>query len=244
MAISAAKLVYDFNRKLQALISNQAREVSLVDTIALLNEAQERWFENRVLKEEVDSLVRNDLRPFELKRHKLNCSNVDDVVCFAPYPANLYKKKNQTAICTKDCCPDITKEIIIRIVQSDDLNEARKNPYRKADFYFEQLIGDEAGKGLYVYHEGEMDIEHLIIDYYRKPNPIHAPSLSQCPDGNYYDYDGVIINKDSDFEVDTTFAANKVVDIAVLMALRDLNRIDSYQAQLNKILQTETLHTQ
>lgn len=144
--------------------------------------------------------------------------------------------------CNQECCPDIEKEIIPRIIQSDDLHEARLNPFRKANFFFEQLLAIEAKDGLMIYHDGEFEICEAKIDYYRKPKEIHAPSLEDCGGDHYYDYCGRIINKDQDFEVSTTYAANDVVSIAVLMASRDVSDYQGFQAQLNLILSAQELH--
>lgn len=241
MPISSKKLVYDFRRKFNSINSGKNRDISLVDVVAYLNEAQEIWYENRVSLADINSKVRNDLRVFKETKVELECEDVDDKCCFSKYPDNFYKRLNQVALSCNDCCPDFDKEIIIRINQSDDINESRKNPFRQADFFFEQLNGVDGGSGVYIYHDSKMEIKNIFIDYYRKPNEIHAPSLEKCNNGVYYDYCGIVINKDSDFEVDATYAANDVVDIAVLLASRDNGDFQSFQSQLAQILQTENI---
>lgn len=242
MGISSKKSVYDFKRKFHSIVSNEENNLPLVDIIAYLNEGQEIWYENRVYVAQTNQKVRNDLRVFKKDKIPLNCEILDKKCCLARYPKNIYKRLNQLAITTKACCPDIEKEIIPRILQSDDLHEARKNPYRQANFFYEQLNAIETKDGLIIYHDGEMEIKSIFIDYYRKPKEIHAPSLEICDDGVYYDYCGRIIKRDSNFEVDATYAHNDVVNIAVLLASRDIGNITGFQLKLAEILQTQTLY--
>ena len=191
MATPTKKLVYDFKRKAASLHAKNKEDLPLVDIIAYLNESQQRIYRNRVSVAETNSEVRNHLRVYEIKNKKLECSEVDDEICKAKYPEELYKVLNQRAIVKNDdCCEGIEKSIVLRTTQSDDINESRISPYRKADFRYEQLPWDEAGNHMFIYHEGEMDVLRVIIDYYRRPNELHAPSLETCNDGVYYDYCG------------------------------------------------------
>lgn len=243
MGVSSKKLVYDFRRKFNSVNSGKNRDIALVDIIAYLNEGQEIWFENRAFVAQTNQKVRNDLRTFKLDKVELSCSNYKEGCCLAQYPEDLYKRLNQVAVASKsDCCEGISKEIIPRIIQSDDLHEARHNPLRRSDFFFEQLNAIETADGLVVYHDDQMEVDKVFIDYYRKPKEIHAPSLEDCDGEHYYDYCGRIINSDQDFEVDDTYAANNVVDIAVLKASRDVNDVQGFQTQLNLILGTQNLH--
>lgn len=241
MPISTKKLVYDFHRKNHSILSGEGNDIPLVDVIAYLNEAQEIWYENRVSVAQTNQKVRNDLRVYKVDKHSIECESIDDKCCLVKYPAKLHTRLNQLAIAVKDCCPNIEKEIIVRIIQSDDLHEARQNPFRKSDFFFEQLLGIETNGGIIIYHDGEMDINSVVIDYYRKPNELHAPSLEVCEGEKYYDYCGTIITKDTEFESDT-YSSNEVSDIAALCASRDVNDIQGFQTQLSKILQIKDLH--
>lgn len=242
MPTSTKKLVYDFYRKHNSILSGKNRDIPLVDVIAYLNEGLEIWFENRTFVAQTNLKVRNDLRVFKEEKVSLDLKPFDENCYNADYPEGVYKKLNQLATVSKSCCPDIVKDIPIRILQSDDLHDARKNPYRKSDFFFEQLNAVETKDGLMIYHDKAMDIKKVVIDYYRKPKELHAPSLEKCDDGTYYDYCGRIITKDQDFEVDATYAGNEVVDIAVLCAARDVGDVQSFQTQINRILGIQNLH--
>lgn len=243
MAVSTKKLVYDFRRKYDSINTGAQKDIALTDVIAYLNEAQEIWYENRVFVAQTHQKVRNDIRAWKVDKVKLPCITLDKGCCKVKYPDNLYHRLNQIAVVTKDCCPNRSKEIIPRIIQSDDLHEARLNPFRKPNYFFEQLLAIEASDGLLIYHDGEMSINETYLDYYRKLNELHAPSLEECDDGGYYyDYNGSIINNDLDFESDNTYSAGDIVDIAVLSASRDTGDVQGFQTQINLILQKQQLH--
>jgi hypothetical protein len=242
MAVSSKKLVYDFRRKFNSVNSGKNQDIALVDIIAYLNEAQEIWFENRVFVAQSNQKVRNDLRVWKKDSVEISCSPYKDGSSIAKYPQDLYHRLNQIATATNDCCPDMQKEIIPRILQSDDLHEARHNPFRSADYFFEQLNAIETADGLILYHDNKMVVESISIDYYRKPGEIHAPSLEECDGDVYYDYCGRVITNDQDFESSNTYSANNIVDIAILKSSRDVSDMQGFQTQLNLILQQQQIH--
>lgn len=242
MPVSARQLVGDFERKLNSLNTFQGQSYQVVDAINILNEAWQVVFENNVKLAEVDSKYRNNLRQLEKKNVKLQLQQLDSNIVFAKYPDDLHTRLGHyvTAKCTNKGCTEC-KMIVPRITQSDDLHQNRQNPYRKANFSWRQLPMDEAGNGLYLYTDGEMEICEMFVDYYRKISRIEAPSLIKCSISEYYNYDGSAVILDSPFDVDSTYLARKVVDVAVLMAHRDIRDAEGYQTQLGKILALENL---
>lgn len=242
MSVPTKKLVYDFRRKYNAINSGRNKDIALVDIIAYLNEAYQVWYENRVFVAQTNQKVRNDLRVFKEDHVKLNIKSYTDGSVIAEYPDGIYKRLNQIAVVGKTCCPNKDKEVIPRIIESDDLHEARHNPFRKADYYFEQLNAIETADGLVLYHDDAMEIKEVHIDYYRKLQELHAPSLEECDGEKYYDYCGRIIIKDQDFEGSDTYSANDVVNVAVLMASRDTGDVSGFQTQLNLILGTQQMY--
>lgn len=242
MPVSARQLVGDFERKLNSLNTHQGQSYQIVDAINTLNEAWQIVFENNVKLAELDSRYRNNLRQLEKKNVKLQLKQLDNNVVFAEYPSDLHTRLNHyvTAKCTDKGCKDC-KMIVPRITQSDDLHKNRQDPYRGANFAWEQLPMDEAGNGLYLYTEGKMEVCEMFVDYYRKITLMQAPSLVSCTINEYYDYDGNPIFLDVPFDVDSTYLARKVVDVAVLMTHRDIRDAEGFQTQLNRILALENL---
>lgn len=241
MPVTSRQLIGDFERKLNSLNTFQGQSYQIVDAINVLNEAWQVVFENNIKMAETDSRYRNNLRQLEKKNVKLELQNIDKNITFAKYPDDLHTRLSHyvTAKCTEDGCD--CKMIIPRITQSDDLHKSRKDPYRKSNYKWEQLPMDEAGNGLYLYHDGEMEICEMFVDYYRKVNAMQAPSLLNCTIRQYFDYNDTPINYDVPFDVDSTYLARKVVDVAVLIAHRDIRDAEGYQTQLSKILTLENL---
>lgn len=242
MPVTARELIGQFERKLNSLNTNQGQSYQVVDAINILNEAWEVVFENNLKFAETDSRYRNNLRQLEKKNVKLTLKEIADGISYAEYPEDLHTRLNHyvTAKCTDKGC-EKCKMIVPRITQSDDLHKNRQAPYRKADFQWEQLPMDEAGNGLYLYHDGAMEICEIYIDYYRKIKKMQAPSLLRCSFQTYYDYNDKQIVIDEDFDVDSTYLARKVVDVAVLMAHRDIRDLEGYQTQISKILALENI---
>lgn len=240
MAIKATQLHYDFLRKLNRINSASGRYVSVAERDSYLTEALYIYFENRAALAEVNPLVRNDLRQFETKKHCVSCNDVDNKCCFAQYPDNFYRLLRTVTIADCDEC-DEQRELITRTIQSDDLSESLASPFWKPSYEYEETFADEARDGLYVYHNGDFNVQNVCIDFLRKPNPIAAPSLAE--NGSYVDPTGATISTDSDLELDSTFAWRKIVDVAVLIAARDLSDFPEFESQLQKILSVEKLYT-
>lgn len=240
--VSANKLIYDFVRKINSVNSSRVNDFRIVDIVAFINEAYEVWYENKVAAAETNSKVRNDLRVFEIKGKELECIEVDCNICKIEYPPDLYSVLNREVLsCNTECCGDIEKRIPVSIVQSDDLPLARRNPYTKSDFKWERVIGDEAGKGMYLYHDGSMSIKKVLIDYFKKLSYIQAPELVECKENAYRDYDDELITKNVDLEIDT-YGARQITDIAVLNASDAISDTTKYQVKLKSILQLDTLY--
>ena len=240
MSVSTRKLIYDFERKVSALNSNKGKSIRIVDAVSIINESYEILFENNVRLAETDSRYRDNLRQLEIKKKSLSIKHIDDNCVFATYPRNLYKRLNHVLVAKKDCCSE-SKVIVPNIVQSDDLHIARKDPYRRADFGFEQALIDEAGNGIYIYHDGEFDVEKCEIDYIRKINHIQAPSLVECKDKSYIQWDLARITKDVDFDIDSTYFNRKVSDVAALLYTRDTKDIAGFELQLKKIISIDNI---
>jgi hypothetical protein len=239
MPISSRKLVYDTVRKLNGLNTGMGQSFSVLDLVSAINDAYEIIVENNIKLTDTNSLIRDNLRKLEIKSYDLQLENRGSFY-FAKYPDNLYKRLNHFAEVSCNSCRN-SKIIIPRIVQSDDLHEARKNPYRKSNFAWEQLIMDEGGDGLYVYTDNEMVLSKLTIDYYRKIKYIEAPSLVECNDYIYRNYDDRIISNDVDFDLDNTYIARKVTDVAVLLLRTDIKDAEAFRLKLESLIQTDKI---
>ncbi len=239
MAVPAVKLVADFYRKFDSVSSARRRDIPLIDVVAYLNDAQEEWFRAVTKVADADEQMRQDLRPVHVKSRELSYLDQGEYGV-AEIPGELYRRLNQRVTARYfECCGDMEKTFPLRIANSDDQNEDARNTYRTADFLWEQVFGSEGDRGLYIYHQGKMEIRKVVIDYYRKPAPIHAPSLSLCEGQYYYDYRGVRVTQDSDFEFDGRGLDSRVVDIAVLMAKRDVGELQDFQLRLATLLQLD-----
>lgn len=241
--VSSRRIIYEVSRKLKSVNTGGSNSFKVIDIVNAVNEAYEIIVENNIKLTDTDSLVRDNLRKLEIKNHEIKPTEAKDGWVYFKYPDNLYKRLNHVVIATCEKCSGITKRIIPRLVQSDDLNEARLNPYRKADFSWEQLLMDEAGDGVYIYVDDSCILaEKLIIDYYRKINYIQAPSLLECADYQYLDYDMKLITNDVNFDLDNTYISRKVVDVAVLLLRTDIKDTEAFNLKLNQMTQLQNFN--
>ena len=240
--ISTTKLVYDFRRKQDSILSGQKTDISLVDVIAYLNDAYHLLIRNLLKIAETDAQVREDLRKLEVKKYCGSCFDYADDCCVFEYPENLLKRLNHfVTVSEESCCPGIDKVLVPSINQSDDLNKSKQRPYKKASFIFEQINADEGEKGLFIYHQNEMEVHEVCIDYYRKPLDLHAPSLAECEGPKYYDYADRVITQDQDMELDSIYIDSHLTELAVLYAARDRDDYNKFNALLQSLLQNRLL---
>lgn len=239
MAISSTKLHQEFRRRVNRADSSENSSFDVITIDSYLNEAQDIYYTNRLPLAETTPQVRESLRKAEVKDYCTTCklSKSNNKVCIAELPKDYYRRLRQTA---KVSCNDNRgcddKEITLRIAQSDDISEILKDPFRKPSFEFEEAWADEAEEGLYVYHNNAFTVNRVCISYYKRLPKIATPSLI-VPDGYYIDGDGVKITKDQGFILDTTEDWRLIVDIASLLAFRDIDDANNYKLELDKILQ-------
>lgn len=236
MPVPAVKLVNAFKRKANAYDTGAGQSYDVVDIVNTLNEAYEIFAENTMRIAETSNEARDLIRQLEVKNKELEVTYKGDGVYYAEYPENFFKRLNIIADVKCVDCECDSKRIVPRIVQSDDLYDALRSPYRKPNFAWEQMLADEAGEGIYIYTGEDIEIESVRISYYKKITRIEAPSLITCEPYGYVNELGQFVNKDVDFELDSRFAARRVEDIAEILRTRDVRDNDKFQTQLNKYL--------
>ena len=238
--VSARKLVYDFRRKNSSFFNASNRDINLVDIIGYLNEAQGYLIRGLMPLAEVNTQIKDDLMVLFNPKVCLPCVAVNERCCKVTYPDDYFKRMRQVAEVCKDCCPG-SKVIPIDINQTDDISETNRNTFMQADYFYEMLPGQGANDGFLVHHNGEMEIKKVCIDYYRKPQEIHAPSLVKCKGPKYYDYCGQEISKDQDFELSCRYLDIMLVDIASLVSQGNIKDVAAFQSQLTSIINVDKI---
>ncbi len=238
MAIPATKLHHEFRRRINRGDSSANESFEVIDIDSYLTEAQSIFYTNRLALAETSPQIREELRKAEIKDYcdKCTLNKKDNKVCIFKYPNDYYRRIRQTAnvSCTDDRnCKD--KTITLRIAQSDDISEILTDPFRKPSFEFNEAWADEGSEGLYVYHNNAFTVNNVCISYYKRLPDIAAPSLVE-PDKFYIGGDGKKVTVDQGFILDNTDAWRVVVDIAVLLATRDITDKANFDLQINKIL--------
>lgn len=221
-------------RKIHRINTNFSAQVTQPMLDEYVNEALITWFRNQAAIFEINSEVRNNLKQFEVKSHKVPFRDIGDRVV-AKYPDNYYQLVNQQVLGTKGCGD---RNIRVRIVQSGKLRDALVDPYWKPSFEWGETLGDDSGDGLNIWHNNKFEIKEVVIDYLRKPKEFRCPSLMR---EGYYTIGGKRFEKDLPLEL-SEIRSNDISDLVALFVARDLSDGDEYQTQISKITNKQTLY--
>lgn len=235
--IPVTKLVYEFKQRLHHRNTSYSQAIEILDVCGYLNQAQNRYFENRVEQQEKSKLVEDDLRAFEMNEVSLTKEEIGNRVLFK-YEDDHYQTLRQKVVVSKDTCGE--KILPIRIFSSDNYDQNIDNTMWKSSYEWEDIMAIKYSKGFQFRNPDDFDIKEVVVDYYRRPREVHAPSLSARDE--YITSSGENISEDRDCEFDTTLAYEKIVDLAVLFALRDIGDVKDWQTQTSKILNTEKIY--
>lgn len=238
MAIKATLLQSEYRKALNRLNSNLNKRVPIIDGDKYINEAIDFVFENFATKFELNSTVRNHLRQLEVKREPLKITEKEGYI-EAELPEGYYMSTRQFGEGSVEGC-DKKRLIDLYVIQTSDITNSLKDPFWKPSFEWEEALIEEAGNNLIIY-PGDIKFDKIYIDYLKKPNHIATPS--KIAEGQIYKTaDGRTIEKDIDFEVDSTFIWRKVVRVAALNTLLDMGDVQNYQAQLQNIMTLDKIY--
>lgn len=240
--IKATRFHYEFIKQINRIDSGYNKKISVAARDSYFNHAMNVVLENFYALSETNTTIRNHLRPLEKKKVKLEVVKSASECTVFKYPERFYRPLTQWAIFTTKECSE-KRRIRVFTIQTDDINESLKDPYWEPSFEWEETFGEEGSDGYYVYKKPEHNIVEFYMDYMFKPDEIAAPSL--LDQASYYtNASGEQVSKDVDFIIDSTFIWRKIVDVAVVYALRDLAVMDEFEAKLKEILFTDKLYMQ
>jgi len=240
--IKATQFHYEFIKQINRIDSGYNKKISVAARDSYFNHAKEVVLENFYALSEINTTIRNHLRLLEKKKQKLSVVRSTSECVVFKFPDKYYRALTQWAIFkTKDC--DKKRRLRVFTIQTDDVNESLKDPYWEPSFEWEETFGEEGNDGYYVYKKPEHEIVEFYMDYMFKPDNIAAPSLLDQA-SSYTNAAGEQVSQDSDFIIDSTFLWRKIVDVAVVYALRDLGLMNDFEAKLKEILFTDKLYMQ
>jgi hypothetical protein len=212
--------------------SQYLAEMSVAERDYYFNRAKNTLIEYWVNLAENNEFIRQQLRQITIRDEELVGKKKGDKY-IATYPKDILKPLKTYAIAAKKTCGD--RRLVIRRLQSDKIERALKNPNSNRFWDFEETIGVEQSDGFAVY-TGGLTIKKIVMDYIRKVPDLSAPYLEKYE--TYVKFSGgspVTTN----FEIDSTYLADKIISLAVLFAQRDRGQVQEYQTQLQTILNVE-----
>jgi hypothetical protein len=233
--VKSTLLQSEFARRFNRINSGSSRYISPPEVDSFLNEAIQAIFENRAPLYKTSSLAREELRVLEEKNKCFECQEYDDRSVYFKIPEKFYKLLRVEASIKCDDCPEIrarTQELKNHEIY-DALNDVNWEPsYSYSETYFE--ISKDI---IIVYHKGKFDVTKVCIDYLRRPTLIATPSMAYG--GSYINGSGELISVDVNLELPEY---RKIVDLAVLIASRDITDLEEYESQYKKIVSLETVY--
>lgn len=236
--IPAKTLIYAFNLQYDRIDNDLKSNLRLEDKLFYINKSVQLYVKKLLKYAEANSEIRTSLRPLEKKEIELEIIKRGKAFDIANIPKECLKLLRQRVLASKPKCGK--KELTLIKVSTDDLNLSRKSPYWASSFEWEHCLCDEGNDGLYLYHEGLFKADKVIVDYYRKPNDIHAATLHE--NRKYIDWNGNMIEFDSGLELDANYDYQDIINIAILMAKADSGDVGDFELQLSKFLNLDKLN--
>lgn len=231
--IPVSRLHHSFLQQANHTDSEYLSQLSVAQRDYYLNRGKDIVFEWLTSQDETNDTVRRYLAELTVRGQQLTSKVLDTREYEASYPEDFFKQKALYAKATRTGCPT-SRDIIIRRPTSEKLRRALKNPNSSRIWDFEETFAIEGERGLQVYTEPGVALD-IRMDYIRRLPDVAWPSGVQ--DGKaYIGPDGTQVTQDRNLEIDNVFFHNKMVNMAVLLAKRDLGNIQDYQSQRDIIL--------
>lgn len=190
------------------------------------------WLEAICEELEVNQKRREDIRELEVKNCELVPVKEDDYYT-AFLPKDYYRYLESYSVVYTNTCPK--KAIKNYFIQKDDVYE--NDTMYNSSYVFERINIDLSNNKLYIYSD-DLKIDSVKLTYIRKP--LRPANPQDYITGKYNLPDGTPALQ-QDIEIDSTFQIEKIIDIAVLIAMRDVGNSIDFDTQLNKILKISKL---
>jgi hypothetical protein len=214
--------------------SKYLQELSAAQIDFYLNRAKNNLIEYWANLAENNDFVRQQLRQVTI-RDKVLEGTVKGDKYIATYPEDILKPLKVYAMASKKSCSD--RRLVVRRLPSHKIERALKNPNLNRFWDFEETIGQEQSDGFSVY-TGGLTIKHLVMDYIRKIPDVCGVHLENYE--KYIKFSGGTPQV-ANFEIDSTYLADKVVALAVLYAKRDSQDVPNFQSQFQTIAQIDRI---
>lgn len=229
-------LIYHLDRALDRLNSQKVKSIRLEHKCSVLSSVQEKILRHRVENVERTTRYRKELRPLEVKEFEIKVHSKTKKYTKFELPQDEYRILRSRVVASKKGCPE-HKDIAVTIFESDDLTEGLKDPFWKASFEWELVIGDDAGGFLWAWNDCAFKCERAVIDYIKRPPDIHVPSLTTS--GSYRDWNGNVQTKDTGWIWPETAILG--CEIAALELTADMGDMADLQLKIQEYMQAENI---
>lgn len=241
--MNSREMHYDFKQKLNKIDSQRYRNLQVPEIDWKLNEAQEVFV--KVIAEprlrngfgfEINQRTIDDIRTL-VRNQSLDNGSCLPAVAYdsesytVDLPEDYWFHVSSEVIATKGTCENVKLDTIVR--QHDD--RFKSSPFDKSSFEWREVNLRFLENKIRIYTDGTFTINHLCLDYIKKPIKIHNAQDAQG--GSYRDLGtGAILTGFQNSELPEK-THSEIVDLAVLITTGDL-QISDYQIKQNKKLLT------
>lgn len=237
--IKATKLQEEYRRHLHRINTDYSKSVPIADGDAYINEAIDFLFENFAAKYQANDLITNHLRKLEVIHEEQPIIKVDSKSDKILFPEDFYKLTSQKLDACKSGCDQI-REFTIKIVESGDITPTKVDPNNNSSWEWERAIAQITNDSLTMFHNCEYNISKVYISYLRRPTHIATPS--KTTQGFYISSDGKKIDRDVDFEMDSSFFWRKVIQLAAINTAVDLGEYNEASIKIQQLLTIDKIY--
>lgn len=223
--VDAVSLIYALDDKVDRLNTQYKQHVTTVSKCRALTEAQSWLLRKYARPVEIDKEHRHLLLPLEVKDYEVKVKK-SAKTSRLEFPPGYYRDLGIRIIAVKRDCGK--KQIGLTKMESGDRGRAMNDPFWQSSYAWEQVFGDEANDGFYVYNGEDFKIEGMIIDYIKRPAEIHCPSMVEAPD-EYIDWHGKKQTEDSGWILEDL--VDEGINRAALMLTRNIGDANDFNLQ-------------
>jgi hypothetical protein len=239
--IPAKTLHQNLNRRLNRISSDFQSHFTVDEKDFFINQAIEIYQENITGIAETNSRIRESLRTLLFPDIELTKIDKNEQYATYEYPKDFYRRERAYAFAkSKDCSESRIIDIVI--IQRDDLNKVIDDIFWNVSFEWAETFAVESHEGILVYHQNEMILQKVFIDYYKEIPKVYFPSGIE-PQGCYTNpYTGEILTEDQGLELVNNYQMRKILDIAALLMRASRGDSIEFQLELSKIFNVEKLY--
>lgn len=212
--------------------------MTAVSICRALNESQFRILKQKAKEAEMNKDLRHVLLPLEEKEVFVPVKS-SKPISIIKFPEAYFRDLGIRIVANKRDCGK--KEIALTKMDTNDKGTSLSSPFWKSSYAWEQVFGDEGREGFFIYNGVDFKVDGMIIDYYKRPPEIHAPSCVAAG-STYVDWNGKKHTDDVGWTLDDLIEEG--INLACQILARNIGDQNDYQLQVSNNQQADQISKQ